>query len=194
MQEKVMEQVQALEMFFNTSDEGKNLNVTQEILFALIQMIDLRDDATVTAENLGRLSIIIGQKLSGSEKFAQEYFIKTSTFVALYLQSISEVMMSAQEWEMQNMMQECSGFLASKLAQNDAMRIMNVTLKALLVKVELLAQSPSFKDEAILIEMQKQLNSESIEPLSVLEPSQSIAIILGSVVGLLSVMSQKQGV
>jgi restriction endonuclease Mrr len=192
MQERVMEQVEALEVFFSTTNEGKSLNVTQEVLFALIAMLDLRDDATVTSENLGRLSLIIGQKLNGSEEFTQEYFVKTSTFVALYLQSISEVMLSAQEWEMQNMMQECSAFLASKLPTRGERRVMEVSLKALVSKIERLAQEVSFQDESIVEEMQKQLNSENIEQLSMLDPSQSISIILGSVVGVLSVMSQKE--
>jgi len=194
MQEKVMEQVEALEVFFSTRDEGKNLNVTQEILFTLIQMIDLRDDATIIELTLERLSQISAKNTDALADFSKDYFVKTGTFVALYLQSIAETMHSAQEWEVQNMMQECSHFLASKLLQGSEYRIMQVSLRELVEKINLLSKDPSFRDEEIIPEMQKQLNSESIEPLSMLEPSQSIAMILGSVVGILSVMSQKQGV
>lgn len=192
MQEKVMEQVQALEMFFNTSDEGKNLNVTQEILYALMQMVDLRDDVTVNGNILERLSLLSAQKLDGSAIFTQEYFTKTNSFVALYLQSIAETMHTAQEWELQNMMQECSTFLASKLSEVDAHRIMQVSLRELIDKINRLAKEPSFRDEEIIPQMQAQLNDENLESLSMLEPSQSISIILGSVIGILSVMSQKQ--
>lgn len=192
MQEKVMEQVEALEVFFATHNEGKNLNVTQEILYALIEMIDLRDDATVTADSLGRLSLIVGKKFYGSEDFVKEYFVKTSTFVALYLQSISETMHTAQEWELQNMMQECSSFLSSKLPEGNEHRVMHISLKALINKIELLAKDPTFAGEEIVEAMQQQLTIDNLEALSMLEPSQSIAMILGSVISVISVMSQMQ--
>ncbi len=192
MHKKLIEQVNNIESFLKDNNLEDKFNVTEEILFITIQLIDVRDDSTVTGAMIERLMGLTGLSINGFDEFSRDYFAKTGAFIAGLMEMLSQVMMGSPE-DVQKAIGKIAGHLAIKLPLDSKKETLESLLRNFIKKIEILSKEEVLKDETMLHEISAQFTEENLKEILKFEETQQIAMMLGMVTALVPLVAMSQG-
>jgi dihydroxyacetone kinase DhaKLM complex PTS-EIIA-like component DhaM len=117
MKDELILQITKIDDFLTPFD----LNSSEEILFTLIQLINIRDEREVSDATLDRVLAKANQKqllLMDTDKFVEEYFVSIGTFIGGFMQFFFEGMEGDPE-KFKKDMKELTTFLGKKISSKE---------------------------------------------------------------------------
>lgn len=192
MQKKLIEHIDNIENFFKENNLKDKLNVSEEILFTIIQLIDVRGDSTTTGDMIERLMDLTGLSLNEFDKFSEDYFVKTGAFIGGFMEMLSQIMEGSEE-DIQKAIGKIAAHLAIKLPLDSKKETIEMLLRDFMKKIEMLSKEELLKDETMLHEISAQFTEENLKEILKFEAIQHIAMILGVVTALVPLVAMSEG-
>ena len=151
MKNELIEQIVEVENFFKNSSEGKKLDAIEEMLYNLVQSIDIRESTVVKAEILERLTKLTQNNHDGNDPFSLDYFAQTNAFISDYMKLFSEKLHNSDNIE--TILHETTEVLQSHLPANRKDEIASSLLKEFIVKIKMIGEDEELKKNPTIQEM-----------------------------------------
>jgi len=154
MKSELIEQITKIEDFL----EPLELNGSEEILFTLIQLIDIRDDREVSDETVKRLFSKVNQRefLSiGSDDLMEKYMILIGTFIGGFMQFFFEEMERVPESQSEAI-RELISLLGEKISTEEIASLYD----GLIQKLQLIQKNSVLVSEPMVANMIKGIFAE----------------------------------
>ena len=151
MKTELINQINKLDTFFKPF----KFNSSEEILFTLIQLMDIRDDNTVTDNILSRLFIKLDRDVElMSDKFIEDYFVHTGAFIGGFMQFFFQEMKETEPLD--KALEDIATLLAEKLSKKEIDFLYN----ELIDKLKIVAKNKELKSEPRMKEMLENILSK----------------------------------
>ena len=151
MKNELIEQIVEVEDFFKKSAEGQKLDAIEEMLYNLIQSIDIRESSVVKSEILERLTELTQNSHDGSDQFSLDYFAQTNAFIGGYMKLFSEKLHNSNNIE--TILSETTEVLQSHLPKERKEQIASSLLKEFIAKVKMIGEERELKENPTIQEM-----------------------------------------
>lgn len=192
MHKKLIEQIDNIESFFKENNLEEKLNVSEEILFTTIQLIDVRGDSIVTGVMIERLMGLTGLSIDRFDEFSLDYLAKTGAFIGGLMEMFSGVMMGNPK-DVQKAVGKIASHLAMKLPLDSKKETIERLLRDFIKKIEMFSKEEVLKDETMLYEISAQFTEENLNEILKFEATQNIAMMLGIITALVPLIAMSQG-
>jgi len=145
MNKKLLKRLDELDTFATKLDN--KINPKEEVLFTLIQLLDMRDDKEVSEESFNRIIKKVGIQIITDENLYEEYTVS----VGLVIEALMEIFFGNLENQelSENYIKEIGEIFANSLSKNEFNNLLNEMLQ----KMEM------------LLEIQEIMSSEDIAPM-----------------------------
>jgi hypothetical protein len=179
MKNELTNQIAEVEDFFKNSTEGQKLDAIEEMLYNLIQSIDIRERAVVKAEILKRLTELTQNSHDGYDPFSLDYFAQTNAFINGYMKLFSEKLHSANDIE--SILTETTEVLQSHLPIDRKHQIASSLLKEFIAKVKMIGEDENLKANPTIQEMVQffVVSDNCIDEFLKIGASGTISMLLG---------------
>ena len=85
MNKELIRRIENIDKFFKKNKIDKKLNSSEEIIFTLLQLLDIRDNDTIFDESFNRMVQKIGIKMASDEKLSEEYLTLIGLFIGEFM-------------------------------------------------------------------------------------------------------------
>lgn len=187
MKNELIEHIDTIESFFKNSSEGKKLDAIEEMLYNLIQSIDIREHHLVQREILERLTELTQNEHDGKDQFSMDYFAQTNLFISDYMKIFSENLQASENIEI--MLTEVTDVLQGRLPVAKKEEIASSLLKEFIAKIKIIGEDKALKENPMIKEIVALFVVEDscIDEFLKIGASGTIGMLLGVISGIYAI-------
>ncbi len=123
MNKELLNKLDDIDAFFKKNKLDKKLNFKEEILFTLLQLLDIRDDNIVSDELFNRMLQKIGMEIVSNEKLFEEYTVRIGLFIEEFMTKFHDE--SENDKDMHKFLLELGDILSKSLDSNEMERLVD---------------------------------------------------------------------
>lgn len=187
MNKELLKKLDDIDIFFKKNKLDKKLNAKEEILFTLLQLLDIRDDDIVSNALFNRMLQKIGMEMVSSEKLFEEYTVRIGLFIEAFMAKFSDK--SAHDKDIHKLLLELGAILSKSLDSNEIEKLVDEMIS----KMEMLSKNEALMESnEIAMIVTEFMQSYFKENLLSRGKDEIVSVLLGVTTSLISLIAVVQ--